>query len=123
MRLPRGIDVELKHAGYAVQACEGRRGSGEYQTAPIADRAALPEMPDTNALPTHHGPIGAGENTLTTPFNPETVTNYELGVKSQWLADRLRINASIFRMDYKDKQELFFNPAEDGYTKSASTGT
>ena len=46
---------------------------------------------------------------LTTPFNPETVTNYELGVKSQWLADRLRINASIFRMDYKDKQELFFN--------------
>ncbi len=46
---------------------------------------------------------------LATPFNPETVTNYELGVKSQWLADTLRINASIFHMDYKDKQELFFN--------------
>jgi iron complex outermembrane receptor protein len=46
---------------------------------------------------------------LTTPFDPETVTNYELGVKSQWLGNRLRINASIFQMDYKDKQELFFN--------------
>ena len=46
---------------------------------------------------------------LTQPFNPETVTNYELGVKSQWLADTLRINASVFHMDYKDKQELFFN--------------
>ncbi|MBI1199538.1 MAG: TonB-dependent receptor [Phenylobacterium sp.] len=46
---------------------------------------------------------------LTQPFNPEKVTNYELGVKSQWLGDRLRLNASVFQMDYKDKQELFFN--------------
>jgi len=46
---------------------------------------------------------------LTKPFDPETVTNYELGVKSQWLGNRLRINGSIFHMDYKDKQELFFN--------------
>lgn len=46
---------------------------------------------------------------LATPFDPETVTNYELGVKSQWLADTLRVNASVFHMDYKDKQELFFN--------------
>ena len=46
---------------------------------------------------------------LAQPFDPETVTNYELGVKSQWLADTLRINASVFHMDYKDKQELFFN--------------
>ncbi|CAN5312638.1 TonB-dependent receptor [soil metagenome] len=46
---------------------------------------------------------------LTRPFDPETVTNYELGVKSQWLADTLRVNASVFHMDYKDKQELFFN--------------
>ncbi len=46
---------------------------------------------------------------LAKPFDPETVTNYELGVKSQWLADTLRINASVFHMDYKDKQELFFN--------------
>ncbi|USQ95186.1 TonB-dependent receptor domain-containing protein [Caulobacter sp. RL271] len=46
---------------------------------------------------------------LARPFDPETVTNYELGLKSQWLADTLRINASVFHMDYKDKQELFFN--------------
>lgn len=46
---------------------------------------------------------------LTKPFDPETVTNYELGLKSQWLADTLRVNASVFHMDYKDKQELFFN--------------
>lgn len=46
---------------------------------------------------------------LTTPFDPETVTNYELGVKSEWLDRRLRVNGAVFRMDYQDKQELFFN--------------
>jgi len=46
---------------------------------------------------------------LTTPFDPEIVTSYELGVKSQWLQDRLRVNAAVFHMDYEDKQELFFN--------------
>jgi iron complex outermembrane receptor protein len=46
---------------------------------------------------------------LTTPFDPETVTSYELGVKSEWLSQRLRINAAVFQMDYQNKQELFFN--------------
>ncbi|MFZ0268786.1 TonB-dependent receptor domain-containing protein [Caulobacter sp.] len=46
---------------------------------------------------------------LAQPFDPETVTNYELGAKTQWLDDTLRVNASVFHMDYKDKQELFFN--------------
>ncbi|MFC1796217.1 TonB-dependent receptor domain-containing protein, partial [Pseudomonadota bacterium] len=31
--------------------------------------------------------------------------NYELGMKSEWLNGRMRLNASIFYMDYKDKQE------------------
>lgn len=39
------------------------------------------------------------------PYDPETVDNYEVGMKSQWLQDRLRLNASLFRMDYDDKQE------------------
>lgn len=43
------------------------------------------------------------------PFEPETVDNYELGIKSQWLDNRLRLNASLFRMKYRDKQELVFN--------------
>ena len=42
-------------------------------------------------------------------FKPETVVNYELGAKTQWLEDSLRLNASIFDMKYHDKQELVFN--------------
>jgi iron complex outermembrane receptor protein len=49
-----------------------------------------------------------------TPYDPETVDNYEFGVKSEWLDDRLRINASIFQMDYKDKQEEQSVPTSQG---------
>jgi iron complex outermembrane receptor protein len=44
-----------------------------------------------------------------TPFEPETVDNFELGMKSQWLNNRVRVNASLFRMKYRDKQELVNN--------------
>ena len=38
------------------------------------------------------------------PLEPENVTNYEVGLKSEWLKNRLRINASVFHMDYTDLQ-------------------
>ena len=46
---------------------------------------------------------------LTAAFDPETVDNYELGLKSDWLDDRLRVNLALFHLKYQDKQELFFN--------------
>ncbi|MDO8860447.1 TonB-dependent receptor [Haliea sp. E1-2-M8] len=39
------------------------------------------------------------------PYDPETIDNYEIGVKSELMDNRLRLNATIFSMDYKDKQE------------------
>ncbi|MFZ6756488.1 TonB-dependent receptor domain-containing protein [Undibacterium sp. Ji50W] len=44
-----------------------------------------------------------------TSFNPEKVTNYEAGLKTQWLQNRLRVNASLYKLEYKDKQELVNN--------------
>ena len=41
----------------------------------------------------------------TQPYDPETVDNYELGVKSEWLDNRMRVNANLFYMEYEDKQE------------------
>lgn len=46
---------------------------------------------------------------LQAPFQPETVDNFEGGIKSEWLNHRLRVNINGFHLKYNDKQELFFN--------------
>jgi outer membrane receptor protein involved in Fe transport len=35
-------------------------------------------------------------------LKPETVDNYEIGVRSSWLENRLSVNAAIFYIDWKD---------------------
>lgn len=49
------------------------------------------------------------------PYDPETVDNYELGFKTEWPDQRLRLNGAIFYMDYQDKQEEIGLPS-DGAT-------
>jgi iron complex outermembrane receptor protein len=85
----------------------------------VTPRLALTWRPatDTMAYATvSKGFTAGGFNTdavtlaaLTTPFNPETVRNVEVGVKSQWLSNRLRVNVSIFDMAYQNKQEFVNN--------------
>ena len=38
------------------------------------------------------------------PFDPETAVTYEIGVRSDWLHRRLRVNATLFDTEYKDIQ-------------------
>ena len=49
------------------------------------------------------GSAESGANFAQT-YGPEKVTNYELGLKSYWLERRVRANAALFRMDYRDMQ-------------------
>lgn len=42
-------------------------------------------------------------------YTPETVDDYEVGFKSDWLDRRLRVNVNAFHMRYRDKQELYFD--------------
>ncbi len=37
-------------------------------------------------------------------YGPDTLKNYELGLKSQWLDDRIQLNAAIFLMKWDDIQ-------------------
>ena len=48
----------------------------------------------------------------TIPYDPETVDNYELGFKTEWMEQRLRLNGAIFYMDYQDKQEEIGLPSD-----------
>lgn len=42
-------------------------------------------------------------------FQPEGITNYEAGIKTQWLDNTVRFNATLFDMQWHNKQELLFN--------------
>ncbi|MCB1699881.1 MAG: TonB-dependent receptor [Pseudomonadales bacterium] len=46
------------------------------------------------------------------PFDPEEVTNYELGMKSSWLDNTVRVNAAVFSYSYDNLQSLEFVDAE-----------
>jgi iron complex outermembrane receptor protein len=42
--------------------------------------------------------------TTRVPFGPETLSNFEIGMKSDLLNNRLRLNVTVFDMDYEDMQ-------------------
>jgi iron complex outermembrane recepter protein len=52
----------------------------------------------------------AGEDA---PYDPETVTSYEIGVKSDWFNGDLVANASIFYNDYRDFQARVSGVTDD----------
>jgi len=49
-------------------------------------------------------------------YQPESVTNFEIGTKNRFLSDRLQANLSLFDMDYRDQQVAQWSAA-------CSTGT
>jgi iron complex outermembrane recepter protein len=51
----------------------------------------------------------AGAPAFNTPYGKETLWNYELGFKSEFFDNRLRVNASLFHLKWNDLQfESFF---------------
>ena len=45
-------------------------------------------------------------------YEPEYVTNWELGMKSEWLDGRMTFNPTVFFNDYEDKQEDVLIPID-----------
>jgi len=44
-------------------------------------------------------------------YTPDTLNNYELGLKTTSLGGRLKWNSAVYDMDWKDLQALIYNPA------------
>lgn len=57
-----------------------------------------------------------------TPFNPEYVWNYELGLKSEWFDRHFRFNLAAFHLDYTDLQVRILLPAGNGLPPINITG-
>ena len=54
-------------------------------------------------------------------FAPETVTNYEVGLKTKLFNNSLRLNTAAFFMDYSNLQIVQFLQASDGEPTSTTT--
>ena len=78
--------------------------------------------PDMNVYFTHStGYNGGGFNSRASTvtawdeaYNEETLDSYELGLKSDWLDRRLRVNAALFYNGYQDMQIAVFEAGTGG---------
>ncbi len=60
------------------------------------------------------------------PIKEEELTNYELGFKSIWLDNRLRVNGAVYQMDWADLQNAgtyFLNGVFFGVTENRGAAT
>jgi len=63
------------------------------------------------------------DETQSTGYNPEFLWSYEVGVKSQWLEKRLRLNVDAFYYDYSDLQVELFTPPANAFTQNAAAAS
>jgi outer membrane receptor protein involved in Fe transport len=68
------------------------------------------------------GPGGAAQFTKPNGYAPDSLTNYEWGVKTELFDHRVLFNASIYHMLWENVQLLFFNPTELGNTTFGING-
>jgi iron complex outermembrane recepter protein len=55
-------------------------------------------------------------------YAPDSLTNNEIGVKTEFLDHRLQVNASLYHMNWDNVQLLFYNPVSLGNTTFGVTG-
>jgi len=55
-------------------------------------------------------------------YAPDSLTNQEIGIKTEFLDHRIQVNASVYHMDWTNTQVLFFNPVQLGNTTFGTNG-
>ncbi len=69
-------------------------------------------------------PYTSGNNQYLKPvgYDSDTLTNNEIGIKSEWLNHRLLVNVSAYQMDWKNVQLPLFDPTHLGNTTFVVNG-
>ena len=67
-------------------------------------------------------PSGNPQYNTPNSFSPDSLTNQEIGVKSQWFDHNLLLNLSLYDMDWSNVQFLFFQPLYTGNVTFATNG-
>jgi outer membrane receptor protein involved in Fe transport len=77
------------------------------------DKANILDTTTGNVVPQFKTPAG---------YAPDSLTNYEVGLKTEFLDHRVQVNLSAYHMIWKDVQLLFYNPIALGNTTFGITG-
>ena len=67
-------------------------------------------------------PGGINRNGTVPPYDSDRLKNYEIGWKTTWAGNRLRLNGAIFREDWDDIQFSFLPPSGAGLTVIRNAG-
>jgi outer membrane receptor protein involved in Fe transport len=92
---------------------------------PLANGVVANPAPSGCALPACNPALYDTKPTqFTKPLSegPDSLLNNEIGFKSEFFEHRLLVNASIYKMDWKDVQTLIYNPPVYGNTTFGLTG-
>jgi iron complex outermembrane recepter protein len=64
-----------------------------------------------NRAPTAHLPVNGIDQFITpTTYSPDSLTNNELGFKTDWFNRRLQVNGAIYQEDWNNTQVSFLDP-------------
>ncbi|MDE1923204.1 MAG: TonB-dependent receptor [Gammaproteobacteria bacterium] len=77
------------------------------------NRSIANKAKDANGVPQYSSPLS---------YSPDSLTNNEIGWKSEWLDHRLMLNGSVYRMDWKNVQFALFDPTILGNTTFVVNG-
>lgn len=117
VRVSAGVRYTNDEKSYndATMILGGRRAvRAEYDWSAVTPRVAVDYTPTEDL--TFYGSVSRGFKSggfasfavPANPFDPEYVWNYETGVKTNWLDQRLRIAVTGFFMDYTDLQQSVY---------------
>jgi iron complex outermembrane receptor protein len=56
-------------------------------------------------------------------FGPDSLWNYEIGAKTDWLDGALRVNGDLYFIDWQKMQLSVYTPGAEGYEYTANVGT
>ncbi len=77
------------------------------------NRSVAHKAKDVNGVPQYSSPLS---------YSPDSLTNNEIGWKSEFLNHRLLLNGSVYRMDWKNVQFALFDPTVLGNTTFVVNG-
>ncbi len=98
---------------------QGFRPGGFNRTSTAV--AALP-IPSTAANATNGFVKGPAQFQRPLSYSPDSLNNYEIGIKTQLFDRKLQLNVSAYIQDWQNVQFGFFNPAQLGNTSFGTNG-